>query len=438
MKKEKNKSSKSSRAVIISFFVLLFAGFTVALYLPLRPTYSESEKRELTKFPEFSAAALADGSYFSGISAWYADTFPWREMFIDANAKIKSFYGIGNTISGSSNAPIEEIPDISDDVPPVTLPISDSEEDESTTKEEAVDESLVQKLGAVLIVDDTAYEYYNFVTSIADKYAATVNTTAVKLGDKARVFDIVVPTSTDITLADSVRKGLNTNDQKKAINYIYSMISSDVVKVDTFDTLKAHKDEYVYFRTDHHWTALGAYYAYTEYAHAAEKTPAALTDFEEKQFDGFLGAFYNDSDKNPSLEKNPDVVYAYAPKGDVKMTFTDKKGNEVKWNVITDVSSWNTSAKYNTFIGGDNPYAKIVNSEITDGSSCLVIKESFGNAFVPFLTENYGTVHVIDYRYWKGSISEFVTENGIEDVIFMNNISATRNESLVNKLSKIV
>ena len=266
MKKEKNKSSKSSRAVIISFFVLLFAGFTVALYLPLRPTYSESEKRELTKFPEFSAAALADGSYFSGISAWYADTFPWREMFIDANAKIKSFYGIGNTISGSSNAPIEEIPDISDDVPPVTLPISDSEEDESTTKEEAVDESLVQKLGAVLIVDDTAYEYYNFVTSIADKYAATVNTTAVKLGDKARVFDIVVPTSTDITLADSVRKGLNTNDQKKAINYIYSMISSDVVKVDTFDTLKAHKDEYVYFRTDHHWTALGAYYAYTEYA----------------------------------------------------------------------------------------------------------------------------------------------------------------------------
>ena len=95
-KRKKNKV----RAVIVSFFVLLFVVATVALYMPLRPTYSEAEKRELTDFPEFSVQALLDGSYFDGISTWYSDTFPFREIFINANSKIKSFYGIGDSISG--------------------------------------------------------------------------------------------------------------------------------------------------------------------------------------------------------------------------------------------------------------------------------------------------------------------------------------------------
>ncbi len=435
MKETKKTKSKGAKAVIISFFVLLFAGAAVALYLPLRPTYSEAEKRELTKIPEFSFASLADGSYFNGISTWYADTFPWREMFINANAKIKSFYGIGDTVSGFSDNISDDIPPVDENTPPATLPYD--EPDTTLSEEEPVDDELVQKLNTVLIVDDSAYEYYSFVRTIADKYALAISRTADKLNGKARVFDIVVPTSTDITLAPSVRKGINTSDQKKAIDYIYSVISPNAYKVKTFDAIYAHKDEYVYFRTDHHWTALGAYYAYCEYTKSAGIKTAVLTDFNEMKFDNFVGAFYNDSDKNPALEKNPDTLYAYAPKGDVKLTYTDRKGNEVKWSVIADVSGWSRGSKYNAFIGGDNPYAHIVNPAVTDGSSCVVIKESFGNAMVPFLTENYGEIHVIDYRYWEGNISEFVESNGIDDVIFLNNISATRNSSLVNKLSKI-
>lgn len=440
MKKEKNKKFKGAKALIISFFVLLFLGAAVAVILPLRPTYSESEKRELTKFPKFSFSSLADGSFFDGVSTWYADTFPMREIFINASSKIKSFYGFGDSISGFSDGVSDEIPEADENVPPVTLPVEDETESEATSApdDEPVDEALIQKFGAVIVIDDAGYEYYNFIKSVADKYAATVNTVAISLGGKANVYDIVVPTSTDITLPSSVRKGMNTSDQKEAINYIYSLLASDVKKVSTFDALYAHRNEYIYFRTDHHWTALGAYYAYCEFAKSAGKIPAALTDFEEKQFEGFLGAFYNDTKKNAALEKNPDVIHAYDPKGNVKLTFTDRKGNQVKWNVIADVTDWNATAKYSTFIGGDNPYTYIVNEDITDGSSCVVIKESFGNAFVPFLTLNYAQIHVIDYRYWKGSITEFVTENSVDDVIFMNNISATRNESLVNKLSEKV
>lgn len=434
-KKQKNKT----RAVIACFSVLLFVGATVALYLPLRPTYSEAEKRELTKFPEFSVAALLDGSYFNGISTWYSDTFPFREMFINANSKIKSFYGIGDSISGF-------VDEIGDDIPivpemptggeAVTQPLAT--DPPTTEAPDRIDESLIQKLSSIIIVDNAAYEYYSFIRSTADGYAATVNRAANALKDKSRVFCVVIPTSIDITLDDGIRKNVSSTSQNDAINYIYSVMSPEVAKIKLYEPLRAHRDEYIYFRTDHHWTALGAYYAYCEYAVAAGLTPAPLSAFEEKQYDNFVGAFYNDSGKDPALEKEPDTVYAYKPIGNVKLEFTDRKGNKTNWPIISDVSGWSRGSKYSTFIGGDQPYTHIVNSDITDGSSCLVIKESFGNAMVPFLTANYSAVHVIDYRYWKGDINEFAKENGIDDVIFLNNISATRNKSLMNTLSVIV
>ncbi len=441
----KKKPKLNAKLVVISFFVLLFSGAAIALYLPLRPTYSDSEKRELTKFPEFSAAALMDGSYFNGISTWYADTFPFREVFMNVNSRIKSFYGIGGTISGFSDDMGDEIPVIPEEEakPPVTSsPVTQataepSETQETTTRKPPKKEPIVQQLGNVLVVDNAGYEYYNFVRSIADDYAAVISRSAQALKGTARVFCMVVPTSMDIMLDESVRKSVNSSNQKDATNYIYSKISADAYKVKIFDSLKAHSSEYIYFRTDHHWTALGAYYAYEEYTKLAGLKTAALTDFEEKTFDNFVGSFYNDSDKNPALEKEPDVVHAWAPKGDVSMYYTDKKGNKVKWAVVYDVSTWSRGTKYNTFVAGDQPYTKITNSAIKDGSSCLVVKESFGNAMIPFLTENYGTVHVIDYRYWDGSVSAFVKEKGIQDVIYLNNISATRNRSLVNAMDSV-
>ena len=429
-----NKQQKNKiRAVIACFFVLLFVGATVALYLPLRPTYSEAEKRELTKFPEFSVAALLDGSYFNGISTWYSDTFPFREIFINANSRIKAFYGIGDSISGFVDEIGDEIPIIPE------VPSGEAITDPPTTEApDKTDDPLIQKLSNVLIVDSSAYEYYTFIRSTADGYAATVSRAANALRDKARVFCMVIPTSIDITLDDGIRKNVSTTSQNEAINYIYSVMSPEAVKIKLYEPLRAHRDEYIYFRTDHHWTALGAYYAYCEYASAAGLEPAPLDSFEEKQFGNFVGAFYNDTDKDPALEKDPDTVYAYKPAGNVKLEYTDKKGNKVKWPVISDVSDWSRGSKYNTFIGGDQPYAHIVNSDIAEKSSCLVIKESFGNALVPFLTANYSEVHVIDYRYWKGDINEFAEKNGIDDVIFLNNISATRNKSLMNTLSTIV
>ena len=127
--------------------------------------------------------------------------------------------------------------------------------------------------------------------------------------------------------------------------------------------------------------------------------------------------------------------------GTNEITVTERGGNVVKYQVVNrQTNAWYPAAgaKYNCFIAGDNPLSEIHNPSISDGSSIVVVKESYGNAFIPFLVDSYEYVYVIDYRYWDGSIAEFAEKNGIDDVIFLNNISATRNKSLVNSLNSII
>lgn len=120
------------------------------------------------------------------------------------------------------------------------------------------------------------------------------------------------------------------------------------------------------------------------------------------------------------------------------MDVTDQKGQNYQWDVIHDVTDYGKSLKYSTFIAGDNPMTVITNSDITDGYSCVVVKESFGNALVPFLIDHYQTVYVIDYRYWTGDLVSFVKEKKAQDVLFINNISMTRSNFLIGKLAMVI
>ena len=95
-------------------------------------------------------------------------------------------------------------------------------------------------------------------------------------------------------------------------------------------------------------------------------------------------------------------------------------------------------AKYNCFIAGDNPFSEIKNPEINDGSSIVVIKESYGNAFVPFLVDSYSTVYVIDYRKWNGHLADFVSENSIDDVLFLNVVNTTSTGARLRELQSII
>lgn len=117
-------------------------------------------------------------------------------------------------------------------------------------------------------------------------------------------------------------------------------------------------------------------------------------------------------------------------------------GSKLAWNVVSDVTTWDSTAKYSTFIGGDNPFSVIHNPKINNGRSVLLIKESFGNAFAPFLVENYENIYIVDYRYIKNvdqrSLTQMVDNYSIDDVLFVNNVSAVRNESAVKLMSDFV
>jgi len=469
---KRNQKNKDYRPLkVVSFFAALFIISIIAFIIPLRPTHSASEKRDLAKFPEFSIAALTSGSYFDDISTWFSDTFPFREGIVEVKGFLEGWQGIRTVqVHGDINN-ADAIPDAPMSTPssePVSEPLSEpssepesepafaptddpvsSEESSEPTSEDAVssEESLppeeeeeigiVQNFNGILQVGDSAYEYFTFNLDVANRYITAINNTAADLKGVANVYDIIVPTSMSIVLPNNLLKQLGVSDQKEAIDYMYGSMSEDVHTVEIFDLLRSDRKEYLYFRTDHHWTARGAYYAYAGLMDAMDLEPRALEDYNEGQIDDFLGSFYAATGMVAALAENPDTVYTYTTDDDISMAITGKDGKAFAWPLVNDTTSYPRDLKYCCFIGGDYPYTIVENNSLTNGKSCVVVKESFGNAFVPYLVDNYQTIHVIDYRYWNGSLASFVKEVGAEDVIYINNISVTRADMLVSHIERI-
>lgn len=339
--------------------------------------------------------------------------------------------------SGSS-AFTESLPADSSQAPLSSSPSSDPASVSATPPpEKNVDGLATEQLGSILRVGNSGYEYYNFDEDVAKKYITTITGAGETLSGSATVYDMVIPTSMDIVLPESFLKDINTSDQKKAIDYIYGSINAinpSVKTVPIFDALKLHNNEYLYFRTDHHWTQLGAYYAYVEFCKQKGVDAVALTSFDEKDYGDYLGSFYA---QNSALGDEPDNLTAYVPQADVELTVTQQDGEVLEdWDLIADGDSYDTEMKYLVYIGGDQPYEEIVNRDLSDNSACLVVKESFGNAFVPFLVNHYQHVYVVDYRYYEGNIASLAQEKQVQDVLFLNNISMTRNEELVDTISE--
>lgn len=423
---------------IAVFFVMLFTGTIFSLILPLRPTVSESEKRVLTDFPGFTFQSFADGTYFAGIDTWFSDTFPMRDKFTLCNEKIKRLYGFRKSMIHGEVVAGDEIPEY--DYPDSTSQKDEEQTDNSDYIEEETTEAAEpaqqgEKFGSVYVLEDSAYAYYSFLKDNSDRYTELVNSLSKMLEGQSDLYNMIVPTSIDIVLDGNIRRGLTSSDQYAAIMYMQSRMNSSVKKVNVYSALKARKDEYIYFRTDHHWTALGAYYAYCEFVKSMGLEPNTLDSYECINMGQFNGSFCSQTGV-ASLKNNPDNVVAYKPISTNSMKFL-KKGAMINYNIITDVSDWNKSSKYSAFIGGDNPYSQIHNPERTDGSSCVVIKESFGNAFVPFIADHFQDIYVIDYRYYSGTISDLVKEKDIGTVLLLNNVAATSTDARINELKKV-
>lgn len=453
MKNKNGKNRKTARIIITGTLVLALT--FGAFILPLRPKVSEAEKRPLARFPEFSFSSLFSGEYFSGISSWFSDTVPFRDALVGLNSKIQHILGTATVLKGfneakagddipdtPNTAPVTEVPGVSD-ISSETTAQPDSSTAAPETEPQGEYDGLVQKFDSILVAGNSGYEYYNFNQAAADAYIAAVNAAGNKLGGKAAVYSMIIPTSIDITLDSRVRKKVNVSDQKKAIDYMEGSMNQNVRRVEIFDTMKEHKNEYIYFRTDHHWTGLGAYYAYVRFCEVKGIQALPLSSYTVRSFDNFLGSFYNDSGKDPALGGTPDVVDTYTPPCNTKMTVTERSGNSFVTPMIYNATTNKPAYKYSAFIYGDNPFTVIENTDMTGGDALILVKESFGNAIAPLLTYHYKYVYVVDYRYYTGTLNSLVdtaknASGGNVDVLYCNNISMTRASGQVTKLAGVL
>ena len=261
--------------------------------------------------------------------------------------------------------------DVADDTQQGDVPPDDTlgDEGDDTAVEDEPQHVVIEVQGdeerydAVYRVGDTGYEMYTYVESTAKKYADNINAIADAVEGTATVYMLPAPLSSGITLPDALYGKDIFSDQKAAEDSIIGFMNDKVVSVPLNKAMMAHRGEYIYFRTDHHWTATGAYYAYAEFCKAAGKTPTPLESYETEEFPGFLGTFYRDTNESSHLGDNPDTVVAYHPlSADATLDYTDKNGQVIRWPIIYDQSSAPASYKYGTFVGGDQPYISSVNS----------------------------------------------------------------------------
>ena len=113
-------------------------------------------------------------------------------------------------------------------------------------------------------------------------------------------------------------------------------------------------------------------------------------------------------------------------------------GSQHDWALIQNAVDWKIGAKYDLFMGGDNPLTIIENPNISDGSSCLVLKESYGNVFVPFLVDHYETVYAVDFRYSDMNILDYVKQHNIQDLILLNNVSIVANTTIIDTIHNLL
>ncbi|MBQ8264522.1 MAG: hypothetical protein IJY96_07095 [Oscillospiraceae bacterium] len=444
-----DKKPDGGLKLVIPFFVVLYLLTIAAFIIPLRPSYSEIDKRPLTAFPEFSWESLASGDYFDDISTWFSDTFPGRDRWLSFSTTLSELHGWSDVaIVGDVNAgAVTEIPDIPIVTPapaptptptptPTAAPDAENAPTESTPAPAetppqgwggvAVDENASISLGSVIQIGDTAFNQLGFSQSSSEVYAGILNGLAEKLrGTGVTLVSAPAPTSVGVMVEGDKLADLNCARQDQMLDYIHALVSDEVVKVDTVRNLIEHNSEYIYFRTDHHWTALGAYYTYVQIMETLGYTPAALSDFTEWDQGEFEGSIYWQA-RNPRKLKR-DNVYAYVPQGDITMTVYGNGDWGEEKPLISDKSWDNVSNKYLCFISGDNALSVITNESIPDAPNCVLVKGSFGNCFAPFLTQNYHNVYVVDYRkYYRYSMSEFVEAYDVDDIIVLPYLMATQ------------
>ncbi len=269
----------------------------------------------------------------------------------------------------------------------------------------------------LFIYGDAVYTQGAYSATNAKNYADTALYYKNLFGDVTMSI-VVAPVSSMVI--DNPKITSQIPNQKAAMSNMAALCDPSVNFVDTYSEMYAHKDEYLYYKTDHHWTARGAYYAYAAYAKSIGFEPTPLDEFDYVlKNEYYQGSMYQYT-QDERVKSMYDTVDAYISRKPHTMTLTTRQGTTENYN--TSVVSFNNT--YVAFIAGDNPYTHINVPDNPQDRNVLVLKDSFGNAFVPYLCEHFGNIYVVDTRYSDFDIKTKLADAGITDIVFVNNIQA--------------
>lgn len=276
----------------------------------------------------------------------------------------------------------------------------------------------------VLICENRGYETAWYTDYAADYYAKAIANLADSIGREATEVDnaeagpcmyvMVIPSAIEFLRNEKYRN--LSYPQNKGIQDIYAKLPESVTAINVIPELAAHGDEYIFYKTDHHWTGLGAWYAYKATAETLGVVPYPYSAYPKESIPDFLGTMYNRT-RAAELLQNPDTVELVYPF--MEHTFAMLSGKDPVYGKAVDkayIQGFNT---YLANINGDYPHSEIASS-VKNGLKILILKDSYANAFIPYLIPHFEEIHIIDPRYWIGSVPSYVKEHGITDVLIFN------------------
>lgn len=375
---KKLKGSIRSK-VTVTIFLLILSGMSVFGFAAGDERYSEKENRYLAIKPDLDSGNLLNGKYQEDYETYLADKTIFRNKWIELKTYI-------------------ELASLKKDVNGVYF---------------GKDNYLIARQDTDKFETENADKNCKYLEEFVDNYKKNTD-----------ICVMLVPNTSEILKKKLPKYAYNFNETRY-INDIYKKIGEDNT-VDVNEILKAHKDEYLYYKTDHHWTTLGAYYAFTEYA---DKTGINIEKYTTKLV---TDKFYGTMSSKVNLEIEADKVYIYEPYKEEEVSVRYNNSTELK-DSLYEMSALDKKDKYSIFLGGNNPLVQITTNAEND-RKVLVIKDSFAHCFIPFMISGFSKIDVVDLRYYNESIRKMIEEGGYTDILVLYNVGNFVEDKNIYKL----
>ncbi len=377
--------TKKQNWVLIFFFLLLVSGFTIASLLKPDTTFSEEENRELAQMPQITPDSVFSGRFSKDYETYLTDQFVFRNQWI--GAKTLTERAIGK----------QEVNDIYF----------------------AADDYLIEKHSGTFDTE-TAQRNITYLAKFLESQTERLGGEHVKA--------MIVPNTVD-TLKDKLPPFARSTEEDAYLQKIEEALPVGSF-VDLQQVLGDHREEYIYYRTDHHWTTLGAWYAYEAWCQAAG---IAYTPQEEYQRETLSTEFYGTVAAKVNIGVPADTIEAWKPLESVPYTVRYNHGEETR-DTLYDESYLQVRDKYAVFFGGNQPLTEITTENKT-GRKLLVIKDSYANCFVPFTVQDFDEIAMVDMRYFNEHLSTYIGENAFTDVLVLYNAAGFAEDTSLAKLS---